>query len=162
MIKEILHKDDFQIYSELLNSAFLTVAKEFNLTRENSPTNNAFISAGQLKQQLTKNRRFFCYLSQNEPIGFIAIEKAENPVGTFYIEKLAVLPQYRHKGIGNQLMDFATKEIKEMGGELISIGLIDTNNILKDWYQRQGFIKTHVKSFDTLPFDVCYMEKKIG
>lgn len=131
MIKKIIEGDDFVILAGLLNQAFDTIAREFDLTKENSPTNNAFITAESLKSQLIENREFYCYEKDNRIVGFIALERSSREQDTFYIEKMAVAPDYRHQKIGRQLMDFISDRILELGGKRISIGLINDNTILK-------------------------------
>jgi ribosomal protein S18 acetylase RimI-like enzyme len=163
MIEQVTKQNDFVKLAKLLNEAFATVAKEFGLTKENSPTNNAFIASDELKTQLIESREFYTYADNGKVVGFIAIEKA---LGTpdadkFYIEKLAVAPNSRHLGIGRQLMDFASNRIVELGGKCISIGLINSNTVLKDWYNKQGYVECSVKTFEHLPFEVCIMEKII-
>ena len=160
MIQQVTKQNDFVILVKLLNESFATVAKEFGLTKENSPTNNAFITSAELKEQLTENREFYIYANNGKIIGFIAIEKSSTP-DTFYIEKLAVLPDCRHLGIGRQLMDFASNRIEELGGKCISIGLINSNTVLKNWCGKQGYVECSVKTFEHLPFEVCIMEKKL-
>jgi len=160
-IKKVSLEDDFQLCSSLLNEAFATVAEGFALTKENCPTNNAFITGDELKAQLTENKEFYCLFEADDIVGFIAIEQSKRDNTLFYIEKVAVHPCYRHRGAGEQLMNFATMRIVELGGKTISIGLINSNLILKKWYLGQGYSETEVKSFSHLPFDVCYMEKSI-
>ena len=87
------------------------------------------------------------------------VEKSENEKDTFYIEKVAIHPDYRHKGKGKQIMEFAENRINEFGGKRISVGLIDENKQLKDWYKSQRYNETGTKIFDHLPFNVCFMEK---
>lgn len=159
MIKKVSQKNNFEILAKLLNDSFLTVAKEFGLTKENCPTNNAFISAEDLRSQSDDNREFYCLWENEMPYGFIAIEKSKREEETYYIEKVAVHPDHRHRKAGLLLMNFATDRIKNLGGKKISIGVIDTNTRLKEWYRQQGFIQTGVRVFEHLPFDVCYMEK---
>ncbi len=159
MIRKVDLQDDFSELAKLLNESFATVANEFGLTKENSPTNNAFITSDALKTQLTDNREFYVWEDTNKIIGFIAIEKSLGETDTFYIEKLAVIPTYRHSGIGKRLMDFATNRILELGGKRISIGLINSNIVLKNWYTKQGYVEFAIKTFEHLPFDVCMMEK---
>lgn len=161
MIKKVSSQENFEVLSALLNFSFGTVAKEFGLTRENCPTNNAFITAEDLKSQLDDKREFYYLDENNIPTGFIAIEKSGREEGTFYIEKVAVHPHFRHKKTGVLLMDFATDRIKELGGRKISIGVMDANTQLKNWYKQQGYKETGVKVFEHLPFDVCYMEKML-
>lgn len=161
MIREIKEQDDFTVCAGLLNDAFSGVAREFGLTRENSATHNAFITSAELKSQLTKTRGFYCYEEEGVAVGFVAVEKSSKNPELFYIEKLAVHPDYRHRGIGRLLMDFASGRIAELGGKRISIGMIDSHAILKEWYLGQGFAEVAVKSFDHLPFTVCLMEKAV-
>jgi len=58
MIQQVTKQNDFVILVKLLNDSFATVAKEFGLTKENRPTNNAFITSEELKVQLIENREF--------------------------------------------------------------------------------------------------------
>ena len=59
------------------------------------------------------------------------------------------------------MMEFATERIAALGGKRISIGLIDSHNVLKSWYADQGYVQTAVRNFALLPFEVCLMEKKL-
>jgi len=161
MIQQVTKLNDFDTLAKLLNEAFFTIAEEFGLTKENSPTNNAFITSDELKAQLIESREFYIYVNTDKLVGFIAIEKALTPSDTFYIEKLAVAPDSRHLGIGKQLMDFASNRIVELGGKCISIGLINSNTVLKAWYNQQGYAECSVKAFEHLPFEVCIMNKII-
>jgi len=161
MIQRISLQDNFQVLAQLLNDSFGTVANDFGLTIENCPTNSAFITSGELESQLTENREFYTFKDSAASVGFIAIERSLGEAGTYYIEKVAVRPDFRHTGIGWQLMRFAEGRIEELGGNRISIALIDSNAILKKWYLKQGFTITATKIYEHLPFDVCFMEKII-
>jgi ribosomal protein S18 acetylase RimI-like enzyme len=158
-IHKISMQDDFVVLAKLLNKAFGTVAKEFGLTKKNASTNSAFIKSDELKAQLTENREFYLYRDKDKIVGFVAIEKSLNEQDTFYIEKLAVTPNYRHRGIGRILIDFASKRITELGGKRISIALINSNIVLKNWYLQQGYVECSIKKYEHLPFEVCFMEK---
>ena len=82
------------------NEAFTTVAKEFSLTKENNPTNNAFITSDELKSLVIESMEFYTYEGKGKIVGFFAIEQPLSTPDTFYIEKLVVIPDYRHLGIG--------------------------------------------------------------
>jgi hypothetical protein len=47
-------RDDLSAMVQVLNVSHGTVAKDFGFTKENNPTNNAFIDASTLKAQLNK------------------------------------------------------------------------------------------------------------
>ncbi|MDR2040432.1 MAG: GNAT family N-acetyltransferase [Bacteroidales bacterium] len=161
MIRNVGLQDDFSILADLLNCSFATVAKEFGLTKENAPTNNAFITGDALKTQLNNCTKYYIEEEDGKITGFIAIERSSGEPDVFYIEKVAVHPDHRHKGTGRMLMDFASDMIVEYGGKSISIGLINANKVLKEWYRRQGFRETGIRSYDHLPFKVCMMNKEL-
>lgn len=160
-IQKVLPDDNFKPYVSILNESFITVAKEFGLIKKNCPANSAFISENELRNQLTDYREFYFMDYNHYIIGFVGIEKSKTDEFVFYIEKLAVLPEYRHNNFGKQLMDFAIARIKDLKGKRISIGLIDENFRLKKWYVQQGFHETRKETFDHLPFTVCFMEKEL-
>lgn len=54
---------------------------------------------------------------------------------------------------------FAT--VAELGCKKINIGIVEENNVLKEWYASQGFIHTGIQKFDFFPFTCGYMEKNI-
>lgn len=153
--------NDLTAIVKVLNESHGTVAKDFGFTKDNNPTNNAFIDESTLRTQLNKEIELYAMSLDSKLIGCIAIEKSTKEIDTFYIEKVSVVPEFRNQGFGVKLMDFATSKIKGLGGKSISIALIDSNAKLKNWYLSQGFIETGTKDFEHLPFRVCFMNKQI-
>ena len=152
--------EDVSAVLKVLNLSHGTIARDFNFTKEDNPTNNAFIDEKTLREQLKNGIALYGLKMENRLVGCIAIEKSKREVDTYYIEKVSVLPEFRHQGIGVRLMDFATDKIKNAGGKMISIALIDSNSKLKKWYLSQGFVETGFKDFEHLPFRVCFMRKE--
>jgi ribosomal protein S18 acetylase RimI-like enzyme len=152
--------EDVSAVLKVLNLSHGTIARDFNFTKEDNPTNNAFIDEKTLREQLKNGIALYGLKMENRLVGCIAIEKSKREVDTYYIEKVSVLPEFRHQGIGVRLMDFATDKIKNAGGKIISIALIDSNSKLKKWYLSQGFVETGFKDFEHLPFRVCFMRKE--
>jgi diamine N-acetyltransferase len=72
-----------------------------------------------------------------------------------------VLPDYRRKSYGTMLVNHPLAYIRENGVKMISIGIIDTHSVLKDWNVKFGFAEVSKKTYDRLPFTVCFMEKRI-
>jgi diamine N-acetyltransferase len=153
-------EEDVSAVLKVLNLSHGTIARDFNFTKEDNPTNNAFIDEKTLREQLKNGIALYGLKMENRLVGCIAIEKSKREVDTYYIEKVSVLPEFRHQGIGVRLMDFATNKIKNAGGKMISIALIDSNSKLKKWYLSQGFVETGFKDFEHLPFRVCFMRKE--
>jgi diamine N-acetyltransferase len=143
----------------VIRESFSTVAEQFGLTRENAPTNPAFIEARHLQKMREKGIDMFAVFCDTLQIGFVAIEKTE--ANGFYMERLAVLPKYRHKGFGRQIVEYAVKYIADQGGETVLIGVIAEHAALKAWYRKLGFVEFKSQQFAHLPFKVCYMEKLV-
>lgn len=160
-ITPIFPESDLSDVVQVLNRAHGTVAKQFGFTRETNPSNNAFIDADTLKAQLHTGINLYGMKVDEELVGCIAVEKSGIEIDTYYIEKVSVLPEYRHRGHGVELMDFATELIQGAGGHFVSIALIDSHSTLKSWYLSQGFEQTGVKSYEHLPFSVCFMCKTL-
>lgn len=156
LIREISDRDIIGNSKTVIRKSFATVAREFNLTRENCPTHPSFITIRQLNELKKKGLIFFGSFIGSHQIGFVAVEKAD--AALYYMEKLAVLPEYRHHGCGQKLVEFAIDYVKKCGGIKISIGIIDEQAVLKDWYKKLGFREVSTRKFDHLPFTVGYLE----
>ena len=98
----------------------------------------------------------FGYFVDGKLIGFTSLTDVDS--GTYEMNDVAILPEYRHFGYGKSLLDFCKEKVVELGGNKITIGIVDENTVLKDWYGTNGFIHTGIKRYEHLPFTVGYME----
>lgn len=159
-IKEILNEKELENSVRVIADSFKTVAVEFNLNKDNCPTHPSFVTMKQLNEMKRKGLKSFGLFENDTQVGFVAVEKKKHQV--YRLEKLAVLPEYRHKGYGGILIEFAEGYVKNAEGKTLSIGIINEHAVLKQWYEAKGFKETAVMKFAHLPFDVCFMEKAIG
>lgn len=160
MIRKIEERDIPECLN-VIKSSFLTVAEHFGFTPENAPAFTAFsMTEEKLKSQLEDtNRVMYGYFSNDTIIGYYSLEffgdrKCE-------LNNLCVLPEYRHKGIGKELLKHAFEVAKNYHCHQMDIGIVEENEKLKQWYQAYGFIHTGTKKFDFFPFTCGYMEKKL-
>ncbi len=158
-IREISTDDQIAESVDVIRESFGTVAREFNLTRKNAPTHPFFSTREQL-HELHKKAAFFGLYLDGVQVGFVAIEKAD--AGAYYLGRLSVMPQFRHRGYGRKLTEFVLHYVKKQGGIKVALGMIDSQTVLKDWYKSLGFIQTGTKQFEHLPFVVCFMEKAVS
>ena len=162
-----LASDELPQAASILRESFQTVADEFGFTRENNPTNGAFVQAETLAEEGRRGVEYFgaflppkgAFGEEKRQIGAVALEKATQ--GLYYLEKLAVLPEYRHKGCGKQLLEYCRIWVQAQGGTAISIGIIDENQRLKQWYAEFGFVQTGTKAFSHLPFTVGFLRLEV-
>jgi GNAT superfamily N-acetyltransferase len=149
--------DDNALHNNVIviQNSFRTVAEEFSLTIENCPTHPFFVTIQQLKVLKAKGVRLFGLFLSADQVGFVAVERANETL--YYMEKLAVLPEYRHKGYSTKLVAFVLDYVRNGGGQRLSIGIIDEHKVLKDWYGKLGFVEISTTKFPHLPFTVCFM-----
>ena len=159
IIREINSETRIYKSAELVRGSFRTVANDFNLTKENCPTHPSFISDKQLFELHERGLWFFGLFVNENQTGFVAVEKSD--ATTYYMEKLAVVPNARHSGYGETLVRYTADFAAGKGASKLSIGTIHEHSVLKEWYKTLGFVETGLKKFNHLPFTVCFMEKDL-
>ncbi len=157
IVRELKDEAVIDFSAELIRKSFETVARDFNLTKENCPTHASLITNKQLHDLYEKGQWFFGIFVNGHQTGFVAVEKSNPDI--FFMEKLAVLPEARHHGYGKILVRFAVEFAHSRGALKLSIGTIHEHQVLKDWYKALGFVETGLRKFAHLPFTVCFMEK---
>lgn len=146
MVRKVYNDTDIIKCAKIIRNSFITVADNFGLTIKNAPTNPAFITDENLQKSIEKGLDLYLKYQDDEAVGCIGIQMSSSSKETYYIERLSVLPKKRHLGIGKSLLDFAFDKINKKGGKEISIGIINENEILKEWYIKYGFIECVKKS----------------
>ncbi len=157
MIYEV-EKHELNECLDVIHQSFRTVADQFNLTMENCPKHTSFIPLSFLETQMNWGWNMFALYAGKKIIGYVSLSKEKD--NTFELHNLSVLPEYRHKGFGKQLLDFAKEKVLSLGGSTIKIGIIEESDVLKNWYISNGFVRTGTKKYDHLPFTSGYLEWK--
>jgi ribosomal protein S18 acetylase RimI-like enzyme len=152
----LMKDEELEKCAEVIRQGFMTVALDFGLTKENCPTNGAFIQVERLRLEKEKGHIMYGVMDQEKIIGYMQLEKSTNEL--YFLQKLVVLPKYRHNGVGKKLLDFAKEQVASLGGKRISISIIEENTVLKNWYIAYGFAPTGTRKFEHLPFTVGFME----
>ena len=155
-----LRREELGEAARVVRGAFATVAEEFGLTRENCPTNGAFLPDGRLEAQFDAGVRIAGAFAEGAMIGFAAVDLSDAVKPE--LEKLAVLPQHRHKGAGRLLAGWAAEQARSAGAKALRIGIIEQNARLRAWYERLGFRHTGTRVFPHLPFTVGFMEMPLS
>ncbi|WP_238457802.1 GNAT family N-acetyltransferase [Desulforamulus ferrireducens] len=145
-------------YADVISKSFATVARDFGLTKENCPGHKSFITNDRLKSKFKDGYYPFGLCIGDKIIGFASLTALNN--GTYEMNDVSVLPEYRRYGYGKMILDFCKAKVKSFGGSKIIIGIMEESTVLKDWYTANGFVHTETKKFEHLPFTVGYMEWK--
>ena len=143
----------------VIRGAFKTVADELGFTEENAPRFTAFATdENRLGYQFCVDKKpMIVYLHQGSIVGYYSLALLEN--GNVELNNLSVLPEFRHLGIGEKLVNDAIEKVRTFGKDKIEIGIVEENVKLRKWYEKLGFIHTGTKKYDFFPFTCGYMEK---
>ncbi len=141
---------------DIIHRAFATVAAEFGITRENCPKHTSFIPVEYLETQMGWGWYMFGLYEGGEMVGYASV--SDEGDGAYELHNLAVLPECRHMSYGKMLLEHAKETVRAAGGEKLTIGIIEENTVLKNWYAANGFVHTGTKKYDHLPFTSGYME----
>ena len=160
MIKQV-KIEEIPLCVGVIKRAFGTVALEFGFTAENAPRFTAFaISKDRLLWQFNnEDRVMWSYWDNDRIVGYYSVKFLGD--GTAELNNLAVLPEYRHRGIGGKLLDHAFSVCRDRRVCLMKIGIVEENRVLRHWYESYGFEHTGVEKLDFFPFTCGYLEKKL-
>jgi ribosomal protein S18 acetylase RimI-like enzyme len=153
-------KKDYIPITRLLRDSFIGIAEEMGFTEENCPNHVAFITQERVLEQLGSDMAYcFGIRDDGKWIGFVAVAQYGE---SYEITRLAVMPEYRHKGYGRALMDRACDKARELGLESIGLGMLYDNVVLKQWYEAQGFVAGEPFTPEGASFTACGMSKKLN
>ena len=156
MIKK-LDPLEFADAADVIRASFATVAEDLGLTEENCPKYVGFVTTPErLQTQHGWGWQIFGLYENRRLVSYVSISKEDD--GSYELHNLAVLPEFRHKGYGRQLVDFCLSTVAESGGGKVNISIVEENIVLKNWYVDYGFVHTGTKKYEHLPFTSGYME----
>ncbi len=157
MIRKVKH-EELSVCADLIRKSFHTVADKFGFTRENAPRFTAFATTEERLIWHMDGEHRLMYLDEEDGVicGYYSLllqDQDECELGN-----LAVLPEYRHLGIGGRLLKHAIKTAKEHHCTVMNLSIVDENTVLKAWYESYGAVHTHTEKFDFFPFTCGYMK----
>lgn len=150
---------DISQIAAIVSESNKDVAKLFDINVENNPKHPSFYTKQWVASDMERGERYFLLWKNNSAIGCVAFEHPRPD--TAYLNRLSVLPSYRHEGAGEMLVKHILAVAKEKDIKRVSIGIIAAHSLLKEWYAGLGFIASGTRTFDHLPFDVTYMYSEI-
>jgi N-acetylglutamate synthase-like GNAT family acetyltransferase len=152
-------EEDADLVASLIRESFATVAARFALTRENAPKHPSNCEPEWIRAAFAKGVRYFILETSRGPAGCVALEQASEDV--CYLERLAVLPAFRGKGLGEALVEHAIDKARELGVRRVELGMVAAQEELRRWYEKLGFVVTNVVRFEGMQFEVGFMRKML-
>ncbi len=160
MIREV-KREDIPQCAELIKKSFMTVADEFGFTPENAPRFTAFATTGErlIWHMDEEHRPMFLFEENGVVCGYCSLLIQGND--ECELNNLAVLPEFRHRGIGKELLEYSFGLARDLGIVVMNIGIVEENTVLKKWYEKFGFVHVGTEKYDFFPFTCGYMKKEL-
>ena len=151
-------KDELAVCADVIRKSFRTVADEFGFTEENAPRFTAFAATEErLRWQMDSEHRLMFLDEEDGTVcgyySLLMLDQNECELGN-----LAVLPEYRHKGIGGRLLRHAVETARTRNCRIMNLGIVEENKRLREWYERSGAVHTGTEKYDFFPFTCGYMK----
>ncbi|PKN69628.1 MAG: GNAT family N-acetyltransferase [Deltaproteobacteria bacterium HGW-Deltaproteobacteria-12] len=152
-------KEDSEVLAMTIRKSFQNVAERFGLTAENAPRHSSNCTVEWIQKDMARGAIYFIIENEGSAAGCAALEQASSEV--CYLERLAVLPEYRQRGFGKALVTHLLLQAELLGVHFVKIAIIAGHTELKTWYERIGFVEEESKEFSHLPFRVTFLSCKL-
>ena len=153
-------KADIPDCVSVIRCSFQTVADEFGFTEENAPAFTAFATTVEkVEQWMTEQRRpmYGCF-ENKRLVGYYNLLSTDDG---YELGSLSVLPEYRHEGIGRNLLTDALIRAAAANADKMELSIVEENATLRKWYEDMGFTHTGTRKFDFFPFTCGYLERDL-
>ena len=160
MIRQI-EKNDIQDCINVIRESFMTVAKQFDITPDNAPAFTAYATdeAKILYWMDNQHRPMYGYYEDGKLVGYYNLYLPGN--NECELGSLCVLPDKRHSGIGDALLNDSISRAKDLGCTVMKLSIVEENTVLRKWYEQHGFVHTGTVKYDFFPFTCGYLEKDL-
>lgn len=99
---------------------------------------------------VAKGGRILLALAAGEPVGCVALIPAGD--GVVELAKMAVAPEYRGRGIGRGLLDYAIEQARGMGARSVFLGSSTRLPAALHLYETAGFRHVDPRSLGPMPY----------
>ena len=156
MIREV-RREEIPECVRVIRRSHRTVADEFGFTKDNAPGYVAFATdEDRLTWHMDREHRLMFLDEENGVIrGYCSLLLKQG--GECELGNLSVLPEYRHRGIGTELLMHSVGAARAHQCKIMRLSIVEENAVLRRWYERHGAIHTGTKKFDFFPFTCGYM-----
>ena len=94
-------------------------------------------------------------MDESRAVGCVALQRANRDV--YFMEKLAVLPEYRSRGCGSTLVNYCLRLARQRAAKRVVVGIIADQMELIEWYRWLGFRFKQYARLHHLPYTVAFM-----
>ena len=156
MIRKV-NREDLPQCLEIIHKSYETEASMFGVTKMNCPNHTSFMPIEKLESFYNWGFEMYAATDGNDTmVGFFSLSLKEKDI--YEVKCFSVLPFYRRKGYGTQMVELAKSRVCELGGKKLIASVADGGQIEKRWYEKNGFNYAGASIHPHLPFAIGFME----
>ncbi|MDQ7992194.1 MAG: GNAT family N-acetyltransferase [Propionicimonas sp.] len=145
---------DDAVCLQVIRAGFATVAEELGFTAATHPRFPAYWSAERFARARGREGQLLVAEAGGVVVGCCFAGPGPDGDG-WVLNRLAVLPTARHRGIGAGLVRAAAGEAVRHRAGSLGLSIVAANHRLGRWYHELGFELVSTTRPETLPFDVA-------
>jgi GNAT superfamily N-acetyltransferase len=148
-------RDDSAEIAAVIQAAWQIVMRQFGWTQSQLPGSPAYCQPGWITAGMDKGVRFFIAKVGTQAAGCVGMAAPKDNASE--LVRLAVVPEYKRKGLGAMLVRHIIGQARSIGLARVDLALIAERTDLQKWYEKLGFSLTRIECPANLPFKVAYM-----
>jgi len=147
----------------VLRAGFESVREQFGITAENNPHYPVYWEVGDVARAVARPAQLLGVEVDAALVGCAFAGPSRRRERCWELRHLAVIPEFRHRGIGEALIRAAVECAAADGADVLRIGIVAENLRLSQWYARLGFrVVSRGESYPPLPFTVDRLELPVS
>ena len=147
-----------EIVASIIRKSFKNQAEELGLTVEKHSGYAAFETSQKVKRRIGRGEHVFLAYVGEEPVGTITFSVDSKQPVNGYIERLAVLPEFRGNGYGRELMGYAEEQLRKASVVCVELAIVKQFKSLQEFYEQLGYNPTETVKYEFLPFEVLLIQ----
>jgi GNAT superfamily N-acetyltransferase len=135
---------------ETIHRAFSLNCERFGFTKENYPSCAAFMTLDELIADKQGGAHVYAIRVEDVIAGCVMLKRVDRD--TYAFRRFAVLPEYRHLGLGKRLVAHCKAKATQYGGKRLQLLMVYENEQLRKLYESYGFSLVETRQDDDHPF----------
>ena len=153
-------EQDAGMLAGIIRRSFAAVAIRFDITRRTCPTHPSFCTNRWIEEDMAAGDVYFLLMRDETPTGCVGVKRGKE-ADTWYLTRLAVMPDTQNRGGGSVLIQAALDAARHRGAKSVQVGIIADDIRLEAWYRRRGFVVASHARFMHLPFQVTFLTRDL-
>jgi GNAT superfamily N-acetyltransferase len=147
------------LHARMIRRAFRPQAAILGVNKVDHPYQAAFHTAALTRRRMGEGAHVVIAWLGEQPVGTVTYVRGRHHPDDGWIERLAVLPEFRGRRYGEALMAHAEQRLRKLGAQTLRLAIVKPFSKLQAFYEGQGYAAAETRQFPGVPFAVLFMEK---